>query len=281
MLSGGREEERTPAKTIKFFNMPIINGTYVTQPLGSPRDAQTQVFGGYTRRDMNDYSQAAYNYLQQQQQQAFEYEMWNLKNEYDSPAAQMLRYQQAGLNPNLIYGQQSVSGNIPQGSPAVFRSSGSYQKGIQAALNSINQIVSTVKAARDTYDYMKYGSELSRWNMISAQEGALGQKMQNAWNDWLLHGDNMIYGDSTRLPNGPRATLYRTQMDINTKKYEQLRAVVAMIPDQQARIQALKALDDYRLEIMKGQYGFINNIHTGSNTLDSFFKMLGYYLLSQ
>lgn len=261
--------------------MPIINGTYVTQPLGTPESAQKQVFGEYNKNDMADYSQAAYNYLQQQQQQAFEYEMWNLKNHYDSPAAQMLRYQQAGLNPNLIYGQQNVSGNIPQGSPATFRSSGTYQKGIQTALNSINQIVSTVKAARDTYDYMKFGAETNRWNMISAQEGALGLKMENAWNDWLLHGDNMIYGDSTRLPNGPRASLYRTQMDINTKKFEQLRAVVNMIPDQQARLKALSDLDTYRYQIMQGQYGFLNSIHTGSTGLDSFLKMLGYYLLSK
>lgn len=32
-------------------------------------------------------------------------EMWNLQNQYNSPAAQMQRFKQAGLNPNLIYGQ--------------------------------------------------------------------------------------------------------------------------------------------------------------------------------
>lgn len=32
-------------------------------------------------------------------------EMWNLQNQYNSPAAQMRRFKQAGLNPNLIYGQ--------------------------------------------------------------------------------------------------------------------------------------------------------------------------------
>lgn len=37
-------------------------------------------------------------------------EMWNRQNEYNTPEAQMLRYKEAGLNPNLIYGQGS-SGN--------------------------------------------------------------------------------------------------------------------------------------------------------------------------
>jgi hypothetical protein len=35
---------------------------------------------------------------------------WNLQNEYNSPQAQMKRFQEAGLNPNLIYGQGN-SGN--------------------------------------------------------------------------------------------------------------------------------------------------------------------------
>lgn len=34
-----------------------------------------------------------------------EKEMWNLQNEYNSPEKQMERYQEAGLNPHLIYGQ--------------------------------------------------------------------------------------------------------------------------------------------------------------------------------
>lgn len=39
-------------------------------------------------------------------------DMWNLQNEYNSPIAQMQRYQDAGLNPNLLYGNgQSSSGN--------------------------------------------------------------------------------------------------------------------------------------------------------------------------
>lgn len=37
-------------------------------------------------------------------------EMWNLQNQYNTPAAQMQRFRDAGLNPNLIYSQGS-SGN--------------------------------------------------------------------------------------------------------------------------------------------------------------------------
>lgn len=49
-------------------------------------------------------------------------DQWNRENEYNSPAAQMARYAAAGLNPNLIYGQQNtsgqISGSLSAGAPA-------------------------------------------------------------------------------------------------------------------------------------------------------------------
>lgn len=38
-------------------------------------------------------------------------EMWERNNAYNSPEAQMARLQSAGLNPNMVYGSGSVSGN--------------------------------------------------------------------------------------------------------------------------------------------------------------------------
>lgn len=38
-------------------------------------------------------------------------EMWERANAYDNPAAQMQRLKDAGLNPNLVYGSGSVTGN--------------------------------------------------------------------------------------------------------------------------------------------------------------------------
>lgn len=41
-------------------------------------------------------------------------QMWNLQNAYNTPKAQMERYEEAGLNPNIIYGSGSTSaGNAP------------------------------------------------------------------------------------------------------------------------------------------------------------------------
>ncbi|MBA7535646.1 hypothetical protein ES705_27904 [subsurface metagenome] len=39
-------------------------------------------------------------------------EMWNRQNIYNMPSAQMARLKQAGLNPNLVYGTGTVTGNV-------------------------------------------------------------------------------------------------------------------------------------------------------------------------
>lgn len=38
-------------------------------------------------------------------------DFWNMQNEYNSPQSQMARLQEAGLNPNLVYGTGSPSGS--------------------------------------------------------------------------------------------------------------------------------------------------------------------------
>lgn len=44
-------------------------------------------------------------------------DMWNKQNAYNTPAAQMSRYTDAGINPNLIYGQGSNGNATSIGSP--------------------------------------------------------------------------------------------------------------------------------------------------------------------
>lgn len=72
---------------------------------------------------------------------------WNKQNEYNSPEAQMDRYRQAGLNPNLIYGNGvSSAGNA--GSMAEFRAQPVGTSDLLAAANAISTIKATESNAR-------------------------------------------------------------------------------------------------------------------------------------
>lgn len=50
-----------------------------------------------------------YNMDMANRQNSFNLEMWNKQNQYNSPAAQMQRLKDAGLNPNMIYNNGSAS----------------------------------------------------------------------------------------------------------------------------------------------------------------------------
>lgn len=69
---------------------------------------------GRQNRKSREFSEKMYN-----RQKADNLEFWNLQNSYNSPAAQMQRYKDAGLNPHLIYGQGSNGNAQPVSTPDV------------------------------------------------------------------------------------------------------------------------------------------------------------------
>lgn len=73
-----------------------------------------------------------------QRQRADALSFWNMQNEYNSPAAQMARFQAAGLNPNRIYGAGSPGNaeSIPvQEAPTPRTETPDWGGGLQAAAN--------------------------------------------------------------------------------------------------------------------------------------------------
>ena len=263
--------------------MPIVNGVYVSDSLPDAKQAQMDVFGSYSKKDMTDYSAAALNYLMKQQEQAYNLQLWNLTNEYNSPAAQMHRYQDAGLNPNLIYGQQNTA-SVPQAASASsFRSGNVAARKQQNAINALGQLQSIVHQAKDIYDYAKYGTTLRSGEILQqgAQTRLLGAQydaryLENLWQNFLIGNQ-----DSEDYSQSLRGKAFTLEQESKQQAMARVKALAAMIPDQQARTQALKALDDERLKIMGGQNDAILNIHTGNETVDSWLRALMYFAMSK
>lgn len=55
-----------------------------------------------------------YNLNLAKQQNQWNIDQWNRENEYNTPLNQMNRYKSAGLNPDLMYGQQNLSAASPE-----------------------------------------------------------------------------------------------------------------------------------------------------------------------
>lgn len=82
------------------------------------------------------------------QQNQWNIEQWNRENAYNSPAAQMARYKAAGLNPDLMYGQQ----NLAAASPEMTAGEGSQPTDVSNLANkrTIGDIIAQASATRLT-----------------------------------------------------------------------------------------------------------------------------------
>lgn len=88
------------------------------------------LMGGYVK-DFKDWFDGTAAMRKQNQMMI---DNWNMQNAYNTPLAQMQRFKEAGLNPNLIYGQTNMAGSI--GTPTAPRSGG----------ESLGRLVSTIMA---------------------------------------------------------------------------------------------------------------------------------------
>ena len=151
----------------------------------------------------------------ERQRQWQEY-MWNKSNEYNSPSQQLARYKEAGLNPNLVFGQgasslaaQFGSGAAAPGNVSVTPQYGDALKGISDAIMLYNQYKQTqsnialqdeqIKTQRtqqklNEAEAAKKGSEKTgidwqnRWNVIMEDTNwAISQSTMNK-----LHNENLI-----------------------------------------------------------------------------------------
>lgn len=251
--------------------------------LPNQKSAQEQVFGDYTRKDMSDYSQAAYNYLTHQQDNALQIALMNYMNEYNSPQHQMLQRQLAGLNPYSDYAVQAAASSGVSASPSM-HSSGTHAKSVQATMSMVNQLLGSLETGQKIYDYMTYGRDLSKYQLDAAigRSGILSEQLQQeVMRTGLLQWAAGLPGYEG-IADSPYGQRYQAQTHNYAVTEERVEAYKSQInylvnhlyPSQVERNEALKQLDEQKYGIQDAQYGAVTNIHTGNQTADGILQFL-------
>ncbi|WNK13843.1 MAG: DNA pilot protein [Microvirus sp.] len=163
--------------------------------IGLAGDLVSQLFG----------NQAAKQQTQEQNQ--MNYDNWVKQQEYNSPKNQMQRYADAGLNPQLIYGQ-GTPGNAtappvtsaPQKFAPKIDAIGHYQNAVQ-----VQQLQQTVENLKTNQELMKQNQDLK-----DAQTDLL--KKQSAWYDQMQSNKIQMLGSNMNL-NLVKQGLMRGQVD--------------------------------------------------------------------
>lgn len=124
--------------------------------------------------------QYKYNKRLMKLQNKLNVDMWKMQAEYNSPQAQMQRYQEAGLNPFLIYGQGS-NGNMSQAPEQVVPNVPDYTKGMAELSKAFNiENLRTLVANRKKAEAEAKESEINAKTTSDIYQGmtALGNHVE-------------------------------------------------------------------------------------------------------
>lgn len=164
-------------------------------------------------------------------------EQWHLENAYNSPKSQMQRYQEAGLNPNLIYGQQNLGSSI--NSPAAQASASNFDEATLASQSGVNlnYLGDAVNHAVNMYQQTEQFEQ--SLDNLRLQNKSL--RLDNIGKD--LHNQGVLLSNDNTIKQGQGLDLKNQYQSIVNKYYpkqaaEQIRAV-SLANDKQ------EALRDY------------------------------------
>lgn len=208
---------------------------------------------------------------------AFQAALLNYQNEYDRPINQMLRYQEAGLNPYSFQPSQSSTGSAGS-KPGVVSQTASER--IKNAISGVQTTVDAARTASELYDYLKYGRWTSYYNMNAAQYQASIKGAEadwsNYWNYGPGYGSNAVYVEGSPRARYMEGSTQRIEAQVAQLNY----LVDSLYPSQEAANQARAALQDYTKQIQQGNYDAILQIDTGNKTADTILRMLAMMLLN-
>lgn len=241
--------------------------------------------------------QTARDYMSMYYQNAYNTALLNYQNEYNSPLQQMLRYQEAGINPFLASTDAGNMGSAPGGA-APHGSSAQGDSPAQLAQmfqGSMNQVTNYLNTAKDIYDYLEYGRPLSelRINTGNQQLLNLEQSYQNLATQGMILDQDLTkhmadaawseywnYAPGTMEVEGSPRSMYMEQSTARiSAQIEQLKSLVDVLyPSQKTANEARAALTDYQKQVLEGQNQAILDLDTGDAERDAILKQILFWL---
>ena len=195
--------------------------------VASNKNIDTQIAAQQYENEKN----REYNLNLAKMQNQWNIEQWNRENAYNSPAAQMARYKAAGLNSDLIYGQQ----NLSAASPEMTAGEGSQPTDVSNLANkrTIGDIAAQASQTRLTNAQAKLAESQAK----KTDSDTEGQNITNAWLPDLLKGDVDVKSADVRQKLSA-AGLNDKQIEVAT---EQIKVMQQSVKESQKKIEDLQS----------------------------------------
>ena len=177
------------------FLSSVVGAFANSNPIGAGAGLALNAIGSiFQNRSAKHRQQEAFAQQEKMQtlQNAYNTRMWHMSNEYNSPANQMRLFKEAGLNPNLAYGQLSDVSSTPMhsgsGSAPGFAQMSNVMGSVdpltiaQARLANAQADKLDVETTRE-YTFSKFDEQLLSGKVEYQSVSITGQKVLNGLND--------------------------------------------------------------------------------------------------
>ena len=195
--------------------------------IGSVVDGITGIFNSsqqakYSRRNTDRQIQANWDLANLKYQK--DLEQWYRENAYNAPDEQMRRLRNAGLNPNLVYGTGTVTGNTSTSGPRFDRPDVEYNyEPFQFPTNAISRGIQFIQENRLKDRQIAETEE--RVKNLATQRDALRVKIQSELINQIFY---RFRGKSAGLKYNLDQSLYQTQIDFARENLRRLRREIIL-----------------------------------------------------
>lgn len=195
---------------------PLIGSSLIGAGSSLLNGVANAVFG-----DINTKRQIRANKELARYQNDLNIQNWNMQNEYNLPKNQMQRFADAGLNPNLIYGQSNTAGDVGNVNVGSVDASLPLQDSVMNAVNlamGLRQLHADIRLKGEQADNVQAQTEWTTEKIISEQlnhdlqkwdarlkeateKGILSDNQlkkfesQVFWDKWRLQREGMQYNN--------------------------------------------------------------------------------------
>lgn len=195
--------------------------------IGSVVDGITGIFNSsqqakYSKRNTDRQIQANWDLANLKYQK--DLEQWYRENAYNAPDEQMRRLRNAGLNPNLVYGTGTVTGNTTTSGPRFDRPDVEYNyEPFQFPTNAISRGIQFIQENRLKDGQIAETEE--RVKNLATQRDALRVKIESEIINQIYY---RFRGKSAGLKYKLDQALYQTQIDFARENLRRLRREIIL-----------------------------------------------------
>ena len=193
---------------------PVVDG--ITGIFNSSQQAKT------SKRNTDRQIQANWDLANLKYQK--DLEQWYRENAYNAPDEQMRRLRNAGLNPNLVYGTGTVTGNTTTSGPRFDRPDVEYNyEPFQFPANAISRGIQFIQENRLKDRQIAETEE--RVKNLATQRDALKAKTESEIINQIYY---KLRGKSAGLKYNLDQSLFKTQVDYARENLRRLRGEISL-----------------------------------------------------